>query len=73
MRTVTRGEYVDFVSGLPEDWARPVEGHSLSVMQYVDPSTNDLVAQAVYIIPTRGMSKARGGRQWACLYQIAGS
>lgn len=48
MKKVTRRQFSRFVRTLPDDWANPVTGYQISVMQYVNPHTNKVLAQAIY-------------------------
>lgn len=45
---VTREEFNNFVSNNPALLANPVEGNTISVMEYTDPNTARLIASATY-------------------------
>jgi hypothetical protein len=47
MKRVAREVYADVVKRLPHDWANPIEGDHMSMMQYAAPD-GEVIAQATY-------------------------
>ena len=45
----TTEEYKAFIANFPHEWSHPAEGYHLAWTQWIEPSTNDVIAQALYI------------------------